>query len=186
MRVIFLLEEPSAANFLESYLPRWNPGVDFICVKHQGKSDLEKSIPRKLRAWRGLEDRFVVLRDNDGGDCRRLKANLQRLCDQGGRPATLVRIACQELEAWYLGDLQAVGELYGKPALAGEQAKAKFRDPDRMSSPSRELAKLVPEYRKLQGSRELGEALNTNPDSNCSHSFRVFFQGLVKLLHQAS
>jgi len=30
--------------------------------------------------------RFVVVRDNDGGDCRSLKGKLVSLCDQGGRP----------------------------------------------------------------------------------------------------
>ncbi len=185
MRVIFLLEEPSAANFLEHYLPRWNPNLDFVCVRHQGKSDLEKSIPKKLRAWRAPEDRFVVLRDNDGGDCLRLKARLQGYCEQAGRSGTLVRIACQELEAWYLGDLKAVGSVYNKPALAGEQEKAKFREPDRIGSPSQELAKLIPEYRKLQGSRELGAKLDLDTGTNRSHSFRVFFRGLATLLHDA-
>lgn len=182
MRVIFLLEEPSAANFLEQYLPRWNPQLQFVCVRHQGKSDLEKSIPKKLRAWKAPEDRFVVMRDNDGQDCIRLKARLQELCRQAGKPQTLVRLACQELEAWYLGDLRAVGEAFAKPTLSNDQQKAKYREPDGIGSPSQELSKLVPEYRKLHGSRVLGAVLNLQVEANRSNSFRAFFQGLSRLI----
>ncbi len=37
---------------LNGLLPRLFPGLPFKCVKHEGKTDLERSIPRKLRAWR--------------------------------------------------------------------------------------------------------------------------------------
>lgn len=51
MTLVFLLEELSMKVFLEGLLPRVLPehiGVQLI--PHEGKSDLEKSIPRKLRA----------------------------------------------------------------------------------------------------------------------------------------
>ena len=98
-RVVFLLEEPSMKTLLDGLLPRLVPCLDFLCVSHEGRQDLERSVPRKLRAWRTPGVRFVVLRDNDGGDCRVLKRRLSDLCLQGRRPDTLVRIACQELEA---------------------------------------------------------------------------------------
>ena len=41
----------------------------FQCVPHDGKDDLERSIPRKLRGWREPGVRFVIVRDNDRGDC---------------------------------------------------------------------------------------------------------------------
>lgn len=51
-RVIFLLEEPSMKAFLLEFLPRLIPGwqheIDFLLIPHQGKSDLDKSIPKKL------------------------------------------------------------------------------------------------------------------------------------------
>jgi hypothetical protein len=52
-KVIFLLEELSMKAFLEGYLPRLIPDLDFLCIQHEGKQDLEKSIPRKFRAWPG-------------------------------------------------------------------------------------------------------------------------------------
>ena len=79
-----------------------------LCIPHEGKSDLDRSIARKLAAWRIPGDHFVVLRDNDGADCVAVKRSLQALCAQGGRPETMVRLVCQELEGWYLGDLAAL------------------------------------------------------------------------------
>lgn len=181
LKIVFLLEERSAANFLEQFLPRWRPDVEFVCIPHEGKSDLERSIPRKLRGWRCQEDLFVVLRDNDGTPCEETKARLVRICVEAGRPDTLVRLACQELEAWFLGDLKAVGSAYGLQNLAKHQGKAKFREPDRLGSPSAELAKLAPEYKKLHGSKLLGKTLNLDINENSSKSFRVFFSGLKRL-----
>src|SRR5205807_10542595 len=107
-RVVFLLEEYSMKVLLEGLLPRFVPCLPFLCVPHEGKQDLERSLPRKLRVWREPGVRFVVVHDNDGGDCRALKARLAGLCDATGCQDTLVRIACQELEAWYLGEPRAL------------------------------------------------------------------------------
>ena len=40
------------ADLLDGLLPRLYPGLSFLCVPHQGKQDLERSLSRKLRAWR--------------------------------------------------------------------------------------------------------------------------------------
>ena len=57
-RVVFLLEEYSMKALLDGLLPRLFPDLLFQCVPHDGKGDLEKSIPRKLRAWREPGVRF--------------------------------------------------------------------------------------------------------------------------------
>jgi len=178
-RIVFLLEEPSLKEFLDSYLPRLLPDLDFLCVKHEGKQDLEKSIPRKLRGWPGVQ--FVVVRDNDGADCRNLRARLLELCAQGNRPDTLVRIACQELESWYLGAPEALAQAYAKPAIADIGHKAKFRDPDAIGNPSRELSLLIPEYRKIDGARRIGKVMPTSATANRSRSFQVFIEGVCRI-----
>ena len=61
---------------LDGLLPRLLPDLPFLCVPHEGKQDLEKSIPRKLRAWREPGVRFVVVQDNDGSDCLARKQHL--------------------------------------------------------------------------------------------------------------
>ena len=93
---------------LDGLLPRLFPDLPFQCVPHKGKRDLQRSIPRKLQAWREPGVRFAVILDNDGGDCVRLKAKLKQLCNQSGRGGTLIRIACQELEVsdWRLSAAQ--------------------------------------------------------------------------------
>lgn len=45
-------------------------------IHHQGKSDLERSYPRKMKEWREKDVRFIILRDNDGSDCLVLKKGL--------------------------------------------------------------------------------------------------------------
>jgi hypothetical protein len=116
-RLVFLLEEPSTKYLLDGLLPRlmpgWVAGQHFLCVPHEGKSDLDRSLPRKLAAWRVPGDRFVVLRDNDAAVCEDVKARLTRLCADSGRADTLVRLVCQELEGWYLGDLDALAQAFG-------------------------------------------------------------------------
>jgi len=178
-KVVFLLEEPSLKEFLDNYLPRLLPDLDFLCVKHEGKQDLEQSIPRKLRAWQDAT--FIVVRDNDGAKCKDLKARLADLCTQGNRPDTLVRLACEESESWYLGAPEALAAAYAEPAIFDIARKAKFRNPDALGSPSRELSLLVPEFRKIDGARRMGKVMPTDATANRSHSFRVFVEGVCRI-----
>lgn len=183
-RVVFLLEEQSIKVLLDGLLPRLFPDLLFLCVPHEGKQDLEKSIPRKLRAWQEPGVRFVVLRDNDGANCQALKTRLMDLCRDSGRPDTLVRLACQELEAWYLGDLAALGHSFSRSDLQKLQGKKKFRKPDDLASPADEVRKLIPEFQKVSGARLLARHLSR--DRNQSHSFCILLEGLERLRHQGN
>lgn len=165
-------------ELLQGLLPRLFPGLEFLCIAHEGKHDLEKSIPRKLRAWREPGVFFVVLRDNDGSDCRRLKHNLQLLCEEGRRPDTLVRVVCQELESWYFGDVDALALAFDRPSLAELDSKARYRDPDSIAQPGRALQEEVEEYQKISGARRMSAHLSME---NRSHSYRVFLEGIARL-----
>lgn len=177
-RIVFLLEEPSAKVLLEALLPRLFPGLPFLCVPHEGKRDLEESIPRKLRAWKEPGVQFCVIRDNDGADCRKIKQHLVDLCRESGRADTLVRIVCQELEAWYFGAPEALADAFGKPHLANLFRRARFRDPDAITNPSKELARRVPEFQKVSGARAMGPRLTRE---NASRSFQVFLAGIERI-----
>ena len=179
-RIVFLLEERSMKVLLDGLLPRIFPTLDFLCVPHEGKQDLEKSIPRKLRAWREPGVRFVVLRDNDGSDCLSLKGRLTEMCRRAGRIDTLVRIACQELEAWYFGDPDALAEAFENENLRTISRIARYRKPDSITNPSGEIGKLVPEFQKVSGARRMAPHLSE--DRNNSPSFQALIQGIRNVL----
>lgn len=173
--LVFLLEEPSAKAMLESLLPRiLRAGTHFRCIPFEGKQDLEKQLMRKIRGYQNERARFIVLRDQDSHpDCRAVKAKLLELCEASGKAVRcLVRVACRELETFYLGDLQAVEEALGTPGLAKKhQSSRKFKAPDGLGSPSKELKSLTGgRYEKVGGSRAIGLCLQ--PDNPRSPSFR--------------
>jgi hypothetical protein len=178
-RLVFLLEELSMRVLLEGLLPRALPGLCFQCIVHDGKSDLEKNVSRRLRAWREPGVRFMIVRDNDGAECRRLKDSLVELVPDERRSQTLVRLACQELEAWYFGEPSALARAFDQPELANVGARARFRDPDSIQEPSAALAELAPAFQKVSGARAMGRLLD--PDDNGSRSFRAFLDGVRRL-----
>ena len=181
-QLVFFLEEPSAREMLNGLLPKLLPEkVIPRYVVFEGKQDLEKQLPKKLRGWKTPNTFFVVLRDKDGGDCTQIKARLVTTCHTAGKPDTLVRVACHELESWYLGDLQAVEQGLEMTGLAARQNNQKFRDPDRLSNPAQELIRLTKhEYQKVAGSRKIGPCLSL--DNNRSVSFGFFVTGVQKLV----
>jgi hypothetical protein len=147
-------------------------------IPQEGKKDLEKSIPRKLRAWHGAAVRFVVVRDKNSGDCRVVKRNLLKLCAQGRRPETLVRIVCHHLESWFLGDLAAVETAFGLRGIAKRQSQRKFSAPDKLANAEQELRRLAPIYQKVGGSRLIAPHMNVR--QNKSRSFQVFISGICR------
>jgi len=179
--LVFLLEEPSIREVLLVLVPPLVRG-DVVCrfIPHEGIKDLEKSIPRKLRAWANADAWFVVVRDKHSADCRKVKQNLLKLCHQGGRPETLVRIVCHELESWFLGDLAAVENAYHLRGIAKRQTQRKFRTPDRLANAEHELRRLVPTYQKVGGSRLIAPHMTAS--ENKSHSFSVFLGGIRRLV----
>jgi hypothetical protein len=177
--IVFLLEERSMKVLLDGLIPRLFPNLPFLCIPHEGKQDLEQSIPRKLRAWRTPGVHFVVVHDNDSDDCLVLKQRLVDLCTAGHRDDTLVRIACQELEAWYLAEPDALASAFGNENLRRIGAKALYRDSDAIVRPSFELEKLVPEFQKVSGARRM--APHMTRERNRSRSFRTFISGLERI-----
>jgi len=178
--IVFFLEEESAKALLERLFPLLIPKGSQVSprfIVFEGKQDLEKQLPKKLRGYLNPRARFIVMRDQDQGDCRIIKKSLTALCPVSHRPKTIVRIACRELESFYLGDLRAVESGLGVSGLAGKQNKAKFREPDRLSSPSRELEKLTGNrYQKIAGSRAIAPHLDLRAPR--SRSFHHLLQAI--------
>ena len=182
-RIVFLLEEPSMKILLDGLLPRlfpgWVEGRHFQCIPHEGKSDLDKSIPIKLRAWRIPDDRFVIVRDNDSAACIDIKGRLRVVCIESGRPETLVRLVCQELESWYIGDLKALAAAFDDPKLDTPSLRKRFANPDEWHKPSVELQRLIPTFQKGGGARAMAACLREA--GNISRSFQVFVGGVRRI-----
>jgi hypothetical protein len=175
--LVFLLEERSAKVLIEGILPRLSKSDPYVrYIVFQGKQDLEKSICRKLRGYNNPDATFIVLRDQDDADCKQIKNNLKQKCEQANKPHTIVRIACRELESWYLADLNAVGKAFSKRKLSSQQNEKKFRNPDKLGKPSKELKRLVPEYQKINGSRMIAPWLNL--ENTKSRSFYHFIRSI--------
>ncbi|NTV96191.1 MAG: DUF4276 family protein [Thiobacillus sp.] len=181
--LVFLLEESSAKALLESVLPRiLNAETGFRCIPFEGKQDLERQLTRKIRAYQNRQARFIVLRDQDSHpDCTQLKNRLLDLCHASGKAdRCLVRIACRELETFYLADLQAVERTFGLTGLARHQQSRKFKAPDHLGSPSRELKTLTGNrYEKVAGSRAIGRHLCL--DNERSPSFRNLLAAIRRM-----
>lgn len=181
--LVFCLEEESAKAMLEGVLHRLLPEGEFVFkyIVFQGKQDLEKQLFRKLRGYCNTDARFVVLRDQDANpNCVEIKSKLVDLCIQAGKPGALVRIACRELESFYLADLLAVELGLGISGLAKLQLGKKFRSPDYLGAPSRELTTLTRgKYQKVGGSRSIGKHMQLNNER--SDSFRNLISGIRRL-----
>ena len=176
--IVFLTEEESMKQYLEVLIPKLWPGstegMDWIVLSFQGKSDLEQSVPKKMASWSYGNPHFIILRDNDGGNCFTIKQKLWTIAKPFQKPFH-VRIVCQQLESWLLGDLGAVKLAY--PGVTVRK-KAKFREPDKLTNASQELEKLVHERAKILRAKKIGE--HSDFEENTSRSFNV----LVKTLRQ--
>ena len=92
-----------------------------------------------------------------------------------------MRIACHELESFYLGDLEAVKTAYGIPVPS--QNARKFRTPDNLANAAEELKKITKmKYQKLEGSRLIARHLKLDGSSS-STSFNALLSGILRLIH---
>ncbi|WP_017293842.1 DUF4276 family protein [Geminocystis herdmanii] len=183
--LIFLVEEPSIAIVLNIILPKIIPDeISFICIIHQGKQDLVKSIPRKLKAFEfNPNTKFIIVHDQDSHDCQKLKLELFNLCQKAGNSDVMVRIICHELESWFLGDLLAIEKAYNleQNTLSKKQNNQKFRNPDQLNSAKQELRNLVKQYYPATHSQKI--AIYLSLTENKSKSFQVFLDGIKKMIN---
>jgi len=179
--IVIFTEEESMNAALEGLMGRHFPhliqGMDWFLIDFNGKTALEKGFPARMKRWNYGDPLFVILRDNDGSDCKKLKKRLEKLASPADKPFK-VRVVCQELESWFLGDNQAVTAAY--PGCRFSNGTAKYRDPDRMTSASQELAQLTGDFSKVGRASVIAPHLD--PIRNVSRSFQVLFETLQQHL----
>ncbi|NKC15276.1 MAG: DUF4276 family protein [Gammaproteobacteria bacterium] len=185
--IVFLTEEESMAATLDTVMAvNWTHainGVDWISLSFQGKSDLEKNISLKMQQWNYSDPHFVILRDQDGADCTVVKERLNQKAKEGNKPYS-IRIVCQELESWFLGELDAVEAAYPHINAGKLRNKAKFRKPDDLTNASQELEKLVDVKGKVGRAKAIAE--HFQPPRCVAHSFSVFWKKIATLMDKES
>jgi hypothetical protein len=178
--IVVLTEERSMYETVRALMARSYPalhqGRDWFAFSHNGKSDLERNIRPRMQNWNFGTPTFIILRAADGGNCGEIKRMLARMADEGGKPYR-IRIVCQELESWFLGDSEAVLAAYPHCRFSN-QAK-KYRNPDRMTNAAAELAGLTGDRAKVGRAFLIDPHLD--PSRSCSTSFKVFCRTLAEV-----
>jgi len=200
-RLEVLVEEPSAARALGILLPRMVPEAGFEIREFSGKAALLKALPVRLAGyaarlkWEQLK--VAVLVDRDDDDCLVLKQQLQDFAANAGLTTRAIdsdnfqvlnRIVVEELEAWLLGDAEALNRAYPRvPISLANQAR--YRDPDAIRGGTWEALEAVlvkhgyhrSGLRKMQAATDIAQHMNV--ESNRSKSFQVFRDGVRSLVH---
>lgn len=201
MHLEIFVEEPSAEVAVRCLVPRIvGPEVSFAVYTHQGKTALLADLPARLRAyarWIPEDWRILVLLDVDQEDCRELKRRLDEIARSAGLPPkadvegwtglqVLNRLAIEELEAWFFGDVDAIRAAYPRvPSTLGRRTA--YRDPDAIRGGTwealeRELQRVgyhAGGLSKIKAAREI--SIHMEPERNRSASFKMFRDGLLGL-----
>lgn len=203
MHIEFLVEEPSIEATLHNLLPSMIPyDATYRISVFRGKKDLLKQLPARLDGyahWIPESYRLVILIDQDRENCLVLKKQLEQMCQHSGLTTksnnhgngfqVLNRIVIEELESWFIGDVDALRSAY--PRIPESFAKRiKFRDPDSVQGGTWESLEAALQklgyfrggYSKVQAARDI--SIHMIPERNRSKSFQVFREGLLVLIGQ--
>ena len=199
MHIKFFLEEPSAEEALKQLLPKiLLKDVSYEFHTFQGRDEMLKDLPKRLKGEQWIPDnwRIIVLIDEDRRDCHELKAYLERAAHEAGFVTKssaapnedfqiVNRIAIEELEAWFFGDVEALHAAY--PRIPENlQSKAKYRNPDAIPGGTSEALERLLKQKNHYTQRERlhkptiaqNIAQHMIPSRNRSKSFQIFLEGL--------
>ncbi|MGB4336308.1 MAG: DUF4276 family protein [Chromatiaceae bacterium] len=213
MHIEILVEDSSGEKLLNAVLPKllgeqgdphsWRvhayKGIGRIPKNLSAGADPAKRIlldqlPRLLQGYgrtTGI-DAVVVVLDTDKRNCVDFLAELKALAT-GCKPApnTLFRLAIEEVEAWYLGDLQALVQAYprAKAAALNRYVQDSACNPWELladavhpggSAAIKKAGWPLPGQVKHQWAERIGPLLD--PDRNVSPSFVKLRDGLRRLV----
>lgn len=213
MHIEVLVEDSSGTRLIELLLPQligdyaaphtWRThaykGVGRLPSGLSTKADPAKrallnQLPRLLTGYGRTPgiDAVVVVLDSDRRDCGQFLKELQALLQQcRPAPATIFRLAIEEIEAWYLGDRAALLAAYPK---AKREPLTRYQQ-DSICDTWEWLADVVypggalaiksgggplPGDIKHEWAREIGPRMNV--EQNASPSFCKFRDGLRRIV----
>jgi hypothetical protein len=216
MHIEILVEDASGAKLLEAVLPKllgeqgschsWRvhpyKGIGRIPTNLYAGGDPAKRIlleqlPRLLRGYGKTPgiDAVVVVLDSDGRTCVDFLSELKALlagCDPA--PTTMFRLAIEEVEAWYLGDREALQAAYprAKADVLNRYVQDSICDTWKLladavhaggSAAIKKAGWPLPGQIKCEWAEKIGPLLE--PDRNTSPSFGKLRDGLRRLAAQA-
>ncbi len=200
--------EPILAKILDPY----SGPHTWRIHKHQGIGELPKNLvdrpnsknrtllhnlPASLRAYGkslDADSAVVVLVDLDTKNCKIFKSCLIEISDLcNPKPKCLFRIAIEELEAWFLGDEQAlleaypdaksnVIESYEQDSICGTWELLADAIYPRGANALRMKGRLSCLAQKRVWAKEIATLMNV--ETNVSKSFQVFRDGLRQLVSE--
>ncbi len=197
MHIKFFLEEPSAEEALKHILPKiLSPHVTCIFHVFEGKEDMLEELPNHLKGLQGIPNdwRIIVLIDEDRRDCHQLKERLEAAAHEAGFVTkssaapnedfqVVNRLAIEELEAWFFGDVEAMHTAYPRIPI-NLQSKAKYRNPDAIKGGTSEALEHLLIQKNYYRGRISKPTVAQNiaqhmvPSRNRSKSFQVFLEGI--------
>ena len=198
MKIHILVEGPSERAFLEPWIRRLRLECAVRIHPHEGKGALPDDptlppdpanrsllhqLPAKLRAFEGAlsaEESVVVLVDADDDDCVALTAALDSIArEYAPTSRVLVRIAIEEIEAFYLGDLKALEKAF--PHADMELARSHI--PDSICGTWELFGRVIDDdgARKTDWAHSMGSVMTTTPARNRSPSFGALCRALKRL-----
>ncbi|MDM8567150.1 DUF4276 family protein [Candidatus Halobeggiatoa sp. HSG11] len=183
--IFFLVEDYSTRKFLEGILPRLE-FENFEIKHHRGKEDLTSYLPKIVPSLSKRAKQIIIILDQDKQDCVKLKNALNDkmvhcACEYK------IRIACYELEAWFLGDMAAISKCSLRFKASYFKGKEKYRDIDKIEKPSSVIEKIVPNWKKDYTSKPkfaktiapfMSLEQRGSKQANRSHSFHVLLETL--------
>jgi len=199
MKIHVLVEGPSEKAFMDRWAPRTFKGHQFVIHPHQGKGTLPKNpastpdprhrglldvLPATLRAYASSPqmqgDAVLVLVDADDEDCIALKNKLTSVVREITPLRIVIRIAVEEFEAFYLGDLSALKTAYPN----ADMSAARAYQPDSIIGTAELFGRIIGDngIRKIMWAEGMGARVTTDPSKSRSPSFKALYNGFTKLL----
>ncbi len=190
-----LVEEESMERALSAVLPKIIGAGSFRIYRHRGKPSLLENLPNRLQGYAKFlpsSHKIVVVVDRDNENCEELKARIEVMArnaglrtkrDNRGPAQVIVRIAIEELEAWYFGDWAAVQAAYPKAHKPTQHCRA----PDAIKGGTWEAFErcmkksgyFASGLRKIEAATKIAPYID--PGRNTSPSFKAFCRAMERI-----
>lgn len=200
MTLHVLVEGPSERAFLERWAPRLLGDQSVKIHPHQGKGSLPADLDARPEKWRrglldqlpatlrGFEaaldlavDAVLVLVDADNDDPPTFVSEILAAAQRVAPKLRLaVRLAVEEFEAFYLGDLRALQRAFPKARMKSARAYK----PDSICGTWELFGKIIGDGggNKVGWAEAMGPHVTTRPERSRSPSFKAMVAAFIELV----